>query len=106
MINKAPLFTWRPDHPILEETNLQDGTDDGIEAEFGPDNLFEYDGYSDDSEIFDQGSHEWIDENDRGFSSNEPFQNVDELALNKDDPGHYTINWDNYEESHDERDFF
>ena len=77
MINKAPLFTWRPDHPILEETNLQDGTDDGIEAEFGPDNLFEYDGYSDDSKIFDQGSHEWIDENDRNFSSDEPFQNVD-----------------------------
>ena len=108
LVDQTPHFEWRPDNPIMEEVNLQDGDAQDINVDYGED-PFEHDEYSDDSEIFDTGSHEWNDPNDRGFESDSTFQNMGELTLHPTDPEHYTYDSDEFTKellSHDPTNMF
>ena len=93
LVDQTKYFEWRPDSPIMDEVNMQDGNEEINDEEHGED-PFEYDGYSDDSEMFDTWSHEWRDTNDGGFESDDTFENMDETRLNPTDDGHYHYNSD------------
>lgn len=46
--------------------------------------------------MFDTGSHEWLDPNETGFSSDKNFNNTDEIRLNPTDRGHYKYDSDEF----------